>query len=122
MVGQIEDVSNIRSNKEAEQKCCDKIAKRAMWINLGLTLLWFTNSSITAIATKLTLQEYRFFIVIPNIVVNGIRNPLIAKYAFKVNEMSREESRETRRKREIAIALEKREMRRQVKDGDNINV
>ena len=122
MVGQIEDVSNIRSNKEAEQKCCDKIAKRAMWINLGLTLLWFTNSSITAIATKLTLQEYRFFIVIPNIVVNGIRNPLIAKYAFKVNEMSREECRETRRKREIAIALEKREMRRQVKDGDNINV
>ena len=51
-------------------------------------------------------------ITIPNLLVNALRNPIIARFAFRVNRSIQKETVESRRQSVILAARKKREERR----------
>ena len=51
-------------------------------------------------------------ITIPNLLVNALRNPIIARFAFRVNRSIQKETVEDRRKSVILAARKEREQRR----------
>ena len=51
-------------------------------------------------------------ITIPNLLVNALRNPIIARFAFRVNRSIQKETVEDRRQSVILAARKEREQRR----------
>ena len=49
---------------------------------------------------------------VPNLLVDALRNPIIARFAFRVNQAIQKETVEDRRQAEIKYALKKRDQRK----------
>ena len=64
-------------------------------------------------AFDLTHETHVILMTLPNLLVDALRNPIIARFAFQVNQAIQKETVEDRRKAEIQNALRKREQRRQ---------
>ena len=63
-------------------------------------------------AIELPVETKVIIITIPNLLVNALRNPIIARFAFRVNRSIQKETVEDRRQAVILAARKKREQRR----------
>ena len=61
------------------------------------------------------------WITIPNLFVDAIRNPIIARFAFRVNEAIQRNTVEDRRQWEIKAALKERQQRQKMREEGNLN-
>ena len=61
------------------------------------------------------------WITIPNLLVDAIRNPVIARFAFRVNEAIQRNTVEDRRQTEIKAALKERQQRQKMREEGNLN-
>ena len=61
------------------------------------------------------------WITIPNLLVDAIRNPIIARFAFRVNEAIQRNTVEDRRQLEIKAALKERQQRQKMREEGNLN-
>ena len=100
--------------KEDKQRR-EKIPKRATIIN-SCFFLNFTCFSAVLLFTKLDLESKILLVTLANGVVNAIRNPLISRFAFHVNNQIIRQTVEDLRNNEIQEALQKREERRKQKE------
>ena len=60
----------------------------------------------------LPLETKVIIITIPNLLVDALRNPIIARFAFRVNKIIQKETVEDRRQAVILAARKRREQRR----------
>ena len=63
----------------------EKIPKRATLINTCLFIPWFVYSAVLGNSFGFDLETRVLLLAWPNVVVNALRNPLIARLAFHVN-------------------------------------
>ena len=109
-INQVED--EVRAELKSivtERKRRDEIAKRAMIINAGLFLPWVFYSVIIGKGLDISLETQVICMTIPNLLVDALRNPIIARFAFRVNRAIHNETVEDRRQEVIELALKKRE-------------
>ena len=93
----------------------EKIPKRATLINTCLFVPWFVYTAVLGNAFGIDLETRMLLMLLPNAVVNAVRNPLIGRLAFHVNRQIIRQTVEDRRKYEIEEALEKRRERQRMK-------
>ena len=98
----------------------EKIPKRATLINTCLFVPWFVYGAILGNSFGLDLETKVLALTLPNTIVNALRNPLIARFAFHVNKQILRQTVEDRRKHEIEEALQKRQERR-MKNNAQLN-
>ena len=60
----------------------------------------------------MALETKVILITIPNLLVDALRNPIIVRFAFRVNQAIQRETVEDRRQSVIEFAMKKREQRR----------
>ena len=101
------------SQEDKEKR--EKIPKRATIINSCFFAL-FIFSSIAASLTKFDRESKTLFTAIPNAIANALRNPILGRFAFHVNNQIMRQTVEDRRNVEIKAALQKREERRKQKE------
>ena len=90
----------------------EKIPKRATLINTCLFVPWFVYTAVLGNAFGIDLETRMLLMLLPNAVVNAVRNPLIGRLAFHVNRQIIRQTVEDRRKCEIEEALKKRNQER----------
>ena len=93
----------------------EKIPKRATLINTCLFVPWFVYTAVLGNAFGIDLETRMLLMLLPNAVVNAVRNPLIGRLAFIVNRQIIRQTVEDRRKCEIEEALKKRNQEQQMK-------
>ena len=101
----------------ATRKQREKIPKRATMINTLLFIPWIAYTAIIGSDSEMDLETRVLLVAFPNVLVNALRNPLIAAFAFQVNSQIKLESVEDRRKREIEMALKNRADRQKTKNN-----
>ena len=69
-------------------------------------------SAIIGKGFDITLEAKVICMTIPNLLVDALRNPIIARFAFRVNQAIQKETVEDRRQAEIKYALKKRDQRK----------
>ena len=74
--------------------------------------MYFVCTVVIGKAFDLTHETHVILMTVPNLLVNALRNPIIARFAFQVNRAIQKETVEDRRQAEIRLALRKREHRR----------
>ena len=92
-----------------EKKGHDEIARRAIYINICLFIPWVFYSAIVGNSFDFSLETKAILLAIPNLFVDAIRNPIIARFAFRVNETIKRNTVEDRRQDEIKAALQERQ-------------
>ena len=110
--------AGVVTSKEDKQRR-EKIPKRATIINSCLFVPWIVYAAAIGNAFELELETKVLLIALPNAMVNGLRNPLIARLAFHVNDQIKRQTVEDRRNDEIKAALAKREERRKQHEQPN---
>ena len=78
-------------------------------------------SAIIGNSFDATLETKVVLITIPNLFVDAIRNPIIARFAFRVNEAIQRNTVEDRRQWEIKAALKERQQRQKMREERNLN-
>ena len=101
---------------EEDRQRREKIPKRATIINTCLFVPWLVYTAIIGNGLNLDLQTKTLLVTVLNAIVNSLRNPLIGRLAFHVNEQIIRQTVEDRRNLEIEAALKKREERRRQKE------
>ena len=71
--------------------------------------VFFSSEVVVGKAFNLTHETHVILMTLPNLLVDALRNPIIARFAFQVNQAIQKETVEDRRKAEIQNALRKRE-------------
>ena len=92
-----------------EKRGHNEIARRAIYINICLFIPWVFYSAIVGNSFDFSLETKTILLTIPNLFVDAIRNPIIARFAFRVNETIKRNTVEDRRHDEIKSALQKRQ-------------
>lgn len=69
-------------------------------------------SAIIGKGFDITLEAKVICMTIPNLLVDALRNPIIARFAFRVNQAIQKETVEDRRQAVIRNALEKKDQRK----------
>ena len=87
------------------------------WCDLLLLLRGTSCSHLIFLAIigrliDLPLETKVIIITIPNLLVDALRNPIIARFAFRVNKIIQKETVEDRRQAVILAARKRREQRR----------
>ena len=95
-----------------ERQRREKIPKRATIINTSLFIFAASLSIIVTIQSNWEPEEKNFTMTISSAIVNALRNPIIACWAFQVNRQIRQETVDDRRNKEIQEALKKRAERK----------
>ena len=98
----------------------EKIPKRATMINSCFFVLFAFTSAIFFF-TEFDLDTKTLIIALSNAIANALRNPVIARLAFHVNNQIMRQTVEDRRNDEIKAALEKREERRNQREQQSGN-
>ena len=101
-------------SKEDKEKR-EKIPKRATIINSCFFIL-FTFISVVFFFAKVDDETKTLLVTLPIAISNILRNPLIARLAFHVNNQIMRQTVEDRRNDEIKAALQKREERRKKRE------
>ena len=92
-----------------EKRGHNEIARRAIYINICLFIPWVFYSAIVGNSFDFSSETKTILITISNLFVDAIRNPIIARFAFRVNETIKRNTVEDRRQDEIKAALQKRQ-------------
>ena len=95
-----------------EQKKRQRIPKRVTLINTCIFFVWLVITGIVISGFGQDLVGALFWVDLINLILNGIRNPIIAAFAFNANNQIRRETIDDRRKSEIAFALRKKAERK----------
>ena len=95
-----------------------EIPLRATIISILLFIPYFLTYIILGIQKLDPLEKY-FFVIILTRIQDTLRNPLIAKFLFNINDENRQcnalEERERNQQREIQDALKRRQLRQEAK-------
>ena len=91
-----------------EQKKRQRIPKRVTLINTCIFLVWVVITGIILSGFGQDLLGALFWIDLINLILNSIRNPIIAAFAFNANSQIKLETVENRRQAEIELALRKK--------------
>ena len=106
MVHRAVEDSNLSENKsERERRKLDRIPRRAIMINSGLTILMFSFQLGQFIAEP---EDKIVFHRISGFVIFAFRNLIIARLAFQVNQQIKKETVKERRRLEIQLAKQRR--------------
>ena len=106
-------VAQVNPSLQNETRARDQIAKRAIYINFLFFIPYIVYSGIIGKAFDLDLEMKVIFVSIPCNISIAIRNPVITRFAFRVNQRIQRNTIEDRRQAEINEALRKREARQQ---------
>ena len=109
-------VKTIEANKvlktsEQERRRLEKIPKRATIINSCMFIPFLSFTFIILNVFDLSMEIKALLVNGGNILVIAARNPVIARFAFQVNQQIQKESVEKRRQIEIQEALERKQER-----------
>ena len=111
------------SKDEKERRNREKIPKRATIINSFFLIPWVLYAIFHMIQNHmlydLSTETKSIVLDLPNLIVNSVRNPIIAHFAFKVNAEIQKETVKSRRLSEIEEALKNREKRLNSRDSVN---
>ena len=115
------ETCNIDSNsqiviRDEEKKRREKIPKRATKINVGLMVFALACAIITGTSFDMNVESQILLPVVPISLVIALRNPLVARFAFQVNQQILQESKNQRRQKEIKDALKKRAERQEARE------
>ena len=91
-----------------EQIKRQRIPKRVTFINTCIFLVWVVITGIILSGFGQDLLGALFWIDLINLILNSIRNPIIAAFAFNANSQIKLETVENRRQAEIELALRKK--------------
>ena len=84
-----------------EQKKRQRIPKRVTLINTCIFLVWLAITGIVISGFGQDLVGALLWVDLINLILNGIRNPIIAAFAFNANNQIRRETIDDRRKSEM---------------------
>ena len=114
------------SMDEKERRNREKIPKRATIINSILIIPWVVyvifHMIFNHMLYDLSLETKSILLDLPNLLINSIRNPIIAHFAFRVNAEIRKETVKSRRLSEIEEALKNRQKRLNSRESNAIPV
>ena len=101
---------------EAESKKREKIPKRATLINTCLFLPLLAYTGVIGNSSDMSLETRSLLVTIPNAVVNALRLPIVASWAFQANRQIGQETVNDRRNQEIKEALRKKAKRNSLQE------
>ena len=107
------DGHKILKTSEQERQRLEKIPKRATFINSCMCIPFFAFTLIIFNVFDLSMEIKALLVNVGNILVIATRNPVIARFAFQVNQQIKKESVEQRRQSEIQEALKRKQERDQ---------
>ena len=104
------------ANTDEERQKREKIPKRATFISSCMFVPFTATSLIFVFGFDLSLEVKTATVAMGNALVAAMRNPVIARFAFQVNQQIQKESVDKRRQQEIQEALERRQEQRRARE------
>ena len=110
----IQNENQMMNATDEERRKREKIPKRATIISSCMFVPFTATSLIFVFGFDLSLEVKTATVAMGNALVAAMRNPVIARFAFQVNQQIQKESVDKRRQQEIQEALERRRAREEV--------
>ena len=107
------DGNQVLKTSEQERQRREKIPKRATMISSCMFIPFIVYTLVILHGFNLSLEVKALLVTLGNSLVAATRNPVIARFAFQVNQQIQKESVEKRRQAEIQEALERKQEQRQ---------
>ena len=104
----------VNPSLQNQTRAKDQIAKRVIYINLFFFISYVVYTGIIGISNDLDMEMKVILVTVPCNFSIAIRNPVITRFAFRVNQTIQRNTVEDRRQAEINEALRKREERQRL--------